>query len=50
MGFIFGVHKDGFKGVGSFEDNLYTGMSEDSSEFLLTEARNTWNRDVRYFY
>ena len=24
--FIFEVHKDGFKGVGSFEDDLYAGM------------------------
>ena len=32
--FIFGVHYDGFKGVGSFEDDLYTGILEDSSEFF----------------
>ena len=38
------MHKDGFKGVGSLEDDLYTGMSEDSSVFL-NEARNMWNTD-----
>ena len=38
------MHKDGFKGVGSFEDDLYHGMLKDSSEFL-TEARNIKNRD-----
>ena len=33
------MYKDRFKGVGSFEDDLYTGMPKDSSKFL-TEARN----------
>ena len=37
--FILGVHKNGFKGVGSFEDGLYTGMSDNSSIFFF-EARN----------
>ena len=42
--FIFEVHKDGFKGVGSFEDDLYAGMLKNSSEFF-TEAKNTWDTD-----
>ena len=36
------------KGVGFFEDDLYTGMSKDSSE-LLTEARNIGNGDEDIF-
>ena len=39
---------DTFKGAGSFEDELYTGISKDSSEFL-TEARNIGNRDESIF-
>ena len=35
---------DALKDVGSFEDDLYTDMSENSSEFF-TEARNIWYRD-----
>ena len=42
------MHKDRFKGVGSFEDDLYTGMSKGSSKFL-TEARNIGNRDEEIF-
>ena len=41
MHFTFWVYKDGFKGVGSFENDLYTGISENSSEFF-TEARDKW--------
>ena len=33
------MYEDRFKGAGSFEDDLYTDMSEDTSK-LLTEARN----------
>ena len=39
---------DRFKGVGSFKDDLYTGMSKDSSKFF-TEARNIGNRDEDIF-
>ena len=46
--FVFGVHNNGFKGFGSFEDDLYTGMLKDSYEFL-TEARDIWNRDEHIF-
>ena len=46
--FFFGVHKDGIKGVGSCEDDLCTGMLENSSE-LFTEARNIWDRDEDIF-
>ena len=46
--FIFGVHEDRFKGVDSFEDDLYIGMSENSSEFF-TEARNIRDRDKDIF-
>ena len=46
--FIFGVHENGFKGLGSFEDDLYNGMSENSSEFF-TEAGNIWGRDEDIF-
>ena len=42
------VHKDRFKGVGCFEDDLYIGMSKDSSKFL-TEARNIGNGDKDIF-
>ena len=38
------MHTDRFKGVGSFEDDLYTGMSKDSPK-LLTKARNIEKRD-----
>ena len=31
MVFIFGMHKEELKGVGSFEDDLNTSMSENSS-------------------
>ena len=48
MGFIIGVQKDGFMDVGSFEDDLYTSMLEDSFKFL-TEARIFWNRDEDIF-
>ena len=37
------MHKDKFKGVVSFEDDLHTGILKDSSKFL-TEARNIGNR------
>ena len=37
--FIFGVHKDGCKDVGSFENDLCTGISENSSKFF-TEAKD----------
>ena len=40
--------KDRFKCVGSFEDDLYTAMSKDLSEFL-TEARNINNIDENKF-
>ena len=33
------MHNVRFKGIGSFENDLYAGMSKDSSKFL-TEARN----------
>ena len=42
------MHKDGFKGVSFFEDDLYACMLKGSSEFL-TEARNKWNRDEDIF-
>ena len=42
------MHEDGFKGVGSFEDELYFGMSEMSLEFF-TETRNIWDRDEDIF-
>ena len=42
------MHKDRSKGVGSFEGDLYTGMSKDSSKFLI-EAKNIWNRTVDIF-
>ena len=48
MEFIFRVHKGGFKGVVSFEDDLYTTVSEDSSKFF-TEARNIRDRDKDIF-
>ena len=31
---MFWMHEDGFKGVGSFEDDLHTEMLENSFEFL----------------
>ena len=42
------MHKDRFKGVSSFEDDLDTGMLKDSSKFP-TEARNIGNRDEGIF-
>ena len=42
------MHKNRFKGIGSVEDDLYTGMLKDSSKFF-TEARNIRNRDVDIF-
>ena len=47
MEFFFRVHKEGFKGVGSFEDDLYTDMSKDFK--FLTEARSIENRDENIF-
>ena len=44
----FRVHKDKFKGVHSFEDNLYTGISKYSPK-LFTETRNIGNRDEDIF-
>ena len=38
------MHKDRFKGVHFFEDDMYTGMSKYSSK-ILTEARYKGNRD-----
>ena len=43
------MHKDRFKYVGSFEDDVYTGMSKDSSKFL-TDTRNIENRDENTFH
>ena len=49
MGFLsFSMPEDRFKSVVSFEDDLYTGISRDSSEFP-TEARNKRNRDEDIF-
>ena len=42
------MHKDRFKGVGSFGDDVYGGMSKDSSKFLI-EARNIESRDENIF-
>ena len=42
------MDKDGFKGVGSFANDLYTGMSENSSQFL-TENRDIRDRDEDIF-
>ena len=42
------MQKDGFKGTGSSEDDLYNGKSIDSSEFL-TEAKNIMNIDEDIF-
>ena len=42
------MHKNGFRGVGSFEGDLYTAMSKDSSKFL-TNARNIRNKDEDIF-
>ena len=42
------MHEEKFKGVGSFEDDLYAGMLKDSSKFL-TEDKNTENRDEDIF-
>ena len=36
------MHRDRFKGAGSFEDDLYTGILKFSSN-LLTEAKNIGN-------
>ena len=44
LGFIFVVHKDGFKCAGSFENDLQSGMLDNSSEFS-TEARDIWVGD-----
>ena len=35
--FIFGVQRYGFKGVGSFEDDLHTGKSEDFSHLEVNK-------------
>ena len=35
-------------GIDSFEDDLYTGMSKDSSKFLI-ETRNIGTRDEEIF-
>ena len=43
-----GVDKDGFKDVGSFEDDLYTGMSEYSSEFILRPG--TYGTEMKMFF
>ena len=45
---IFRSHKDRFEEVGSFEDDLYTGMSKDFSKFL-TETRDIGKRDKNIF-
>ena len=42
------MHKDRFKDVGSFEGDLYTGMSKESLK-SITETRNTGNRDEDIF-
>ena len=42
------MHKDGFKGIASFENDLYTCVLENSSEFF-TEARDIWDKDVDVF-
>ena len=42
MEIYFRAHKGRFKGVGSFEGDLYTGVSKDSSNFF-TEAKNMGN-------
>ena len=39
---------DRFKGVGSFEDDWYNCILDNSSKFL-TEARNIRNRDEDIF-
>ena len=39
------VLKDRFKGVGSFEDDVYTGMLKDYSKFL-SKARSIGNEDI----
>ena len=38
------MHKNGFKVVGFSENDLYTGMLENSSEFF-TETMDIWDRD-----
>ena len=38
------MHKDKFKGVGSFEDDLYIGILKDCSKSLAV-ARNIGKRD-----
>ena len=48
MGFMCGVHNDGFKVVVSFENDQHNGVSESSSE-LFTEARDIWDRDEDIF-
>ena len=47
MQFYLLVHKDGFKGVGTFENDLYTGRLENSSE-IFTQARDIWDRDDNF--
>ena len=42
------MHKDRCKDVGSFEDDMYTVMLEDSSKFF-TEAKDIGNRDEDIF-
>ena len=48
MDFMFRVQKDRLKGVGSFEDDMYTGMPKGSSKFL-TGAGNRDEDIFRYF-
>ena len=42
------MHKDRFKGVGYFKDDLHAGMSKDSCK-LLTVASNIGNKDENFF-
>ena len=42
------MHEDRFKGVGSFEDDLYAGVSKDTFKFLA-EARTIRRRDESIF-
>ena len=46
--FIFRMDKDRFKSVGSFEDDLCTGVSKDSSKFLI-ETRNIGSDKKTFF-
>ena len=43
------IFEDKFRTVGSFEDDLYTGMSKDSSKFP-TKVTNIGNRDDNIFH